>query len=418
MKNILSKFFLTFLLIILYGCNGGGITSEYPESFSFTATNQLNIDREDACLFLNIATIKEKHPDFNPQAFVIIENQKELPSQNINIKDKEEEIAFLADFSQKESKNISIRYAKKGSKKREYPKRTQSVLSIKCGGKWVENKYKGGTFKDTNYLKIPAQHTDHSEFIRFEGVGWESDKVGYRSYLDWRNGLDIFGKEVSDMVLQDVGLDGFESYHETSNWGQDILKVGDALGIGAVGTWENGKVEKVSKTDNLICDILADGVIYSSLRIKYLGWETNSGKRDLISKLSITAGSRPTKNDITVDKNIPNLCTGIVKSENNKILKSKNKEEGWGYLASYGNQSIIGDKLGMAILYRNKDKLMITEDELNNVVVLKPVEGQLTYYFLAAWEQETGGIKSEEEFISSLEKITKELETPISIEIM
>jgi len=72
----------------------------------------------------------------------------------------------------------------------------------------------------------------------------------------------------------------------------------------------------------------------------------------------------------------------------------------------------------MAILYLNKDKLMITEDELNNVVVLKPVEGQLTYYFLAAWEQETSGIKSKEEFISSLEKITKELETPISIEIM
>jgi len=72
----------------------------------------------------------------------------------------------------------------------------------------------------------------------------------------------------------------------------------------------------------------------------------------------------------------------------------------------------------MAILYLNKDKVMITEDELNNVVVLKPTEGQLTYYFLAAWEQETGGIKSEEEFISSLEKITKELETPISIEIM
>jgi len=418
MKNILSKIFLTFLLIILYGCGGGGITSEYPESFSITATNQLNIDREDAYLFLNIETIKEKHPEFNPEAFVIIENEKELPSQKINIENKEGKIAILTDFSQKEVKNISIRYAKKGSQNREYPKRTQSILSIKTGGKWVENVYKGGTFKDTNYLKIPAQHTDHSEFIRFEGVGWESDKVGYRLYLDWRNGLDIFGKKTGDMVLQNVGLDGFESYHETSDWGQDILKVGDALGIGAVGIWENNKVERVSKTDSLICDILADGTIYSSLRIKYLGWETNSGKSDLISKLSIIAGSRLTKNNITVDKNIPNLCTGIVKSENNKILKSEDKEAEWGYLASFGNQSIIGDKLGMAILYRNKDKLMITEDELNNVVVLKPVEGQLTYYFLAAWEQETGGIKSEEEFINSLEKIIKELDYPISIEIM
>jgi len=72
----------------------------------------------------------------------------------------------------------------------------------------------------------------------------------------------------------------------------------------------------------------------------------------------------------------------------------------------------------MAILYLNKDKLMITEDELNNVVVLKPVEDQLTYYFLAAWEQETGGIKSEEEFINNLERKIKELNSPILIKMM
>jgi hypothetical protein len=220
------------------------------------------------------------------------------------------------------------------------------------------------------------------------------------------------------MVLQDVGLDGYESYHESADWGQDILKVGDALGIGAAGIWEDGKVERISKTDSLICDILANGDLYSALRVKYEGWETNSGKRDLISQLSITAGSRLTKQDITVDENIANLCTGIVKSENNKILQSKDKGEGWGYLASYGNQSIIGDKLGMAILYRNKDKVKITEDELNNVIVLKPEEGQLNYYFLAAWEQEPEGIKNEEDFINYLEKVTEELDSPISIDIM
>lgn len=418
MKNILIKFFLTLLTIISFGCNAKDITSEYPEFFSLKATNNSDLERKVPCVFLCVSKIKEKYPDFNSEAFIVIEEEKELSSQSINTKGMEGEIAFLADFSPKESKKITLRYAKKGRKDKTYLKKTQSVLSIKCGGQWVEKKYTGGTFKDTNHLKPPPQHTDHSEFIRFEGVGWESDKVGYRLYLDWRNGLDIFGKKVSEMVLQDVGLDGYESYHETANWGQDILKVGNALGIGAAGIWEDGKVERISETDSLICDILANGDLYSALRVKYAGWETNSGKRDLISQLSITAGNRLTKNDITVDKNIANLCTGIVKSENSKIFESKDKEEGWGYLASYGNQSITGDKLGMAILYRNKDKVMITEDELNNVVVLKPGEGRLTYYFLAAWEQEPEGIKNEEDFITYLEKIIKEIDSPISIEIM
>jgi len=418
MRNSLIKFFLPVLFIILSGCICSYLSRKYPESFALEVTNGIDIERKDASVFVNITMIKEKHPDFNPGAFVIIENGKEQASQKLSIDDKNEEMVFLADFYPKETKKLTVRYAKQGNKKREYTKRTQSILSIKSKGKWEGNKYKGGTFKDTNYLKVPAEHTDHSEFIRFEGPGWESDKVGYRLYLDWRNGTDIFGKKVTDLILQNVGQDGFESYHEMSPWGMDILKVGDALGIGAVGIWENGKVERVSKTDGLICEILADGPVHSLLRIKYLGWKTNSGKYDLTSRLSITAGSRLTKHDITINKDIDNLCTGIVKSEGVDILKSEDKESGWSYLATYGNQSIIGDKLGMAVLYKNEDKVEISEDELNDVVVLDPKEGTLTYYFLAAWEQEAEGIKSEEEFINYLEKIIKELDSPLSIEIM
>jgi hypothetical protein len=418
MSNSLIKFFLNGLLIILAVCSCKDLTREYTEFFSLEVTNKIDVERKNASVFIDIEMIKEKHPNFNPEAFIVITDGKELTSQRVRIDKKDKEIVFLADFSPKETKNITVRYAKKGNKKKDYKKRTQSILSIKSGGKWVGNKYEGGTFKDTNYLKAPPEHTDHSEFIRFEGPGWESDKIGYRLYLDWRNGIDIFGKKVCNMVLQDVGQDGYESYHELSQWGTDILKVGDALGIGAVGAWRKGKVERLSETDGLICEILADGPIYSLLRIKYLGWKINSEKYNLTSGLSITAGSRLTKHEITVNEDIANLCTGIVKSEGVNILKSEDGETGWGYLASYGNQSIISDKLGMAILYKNENMVEITEDELNEVVILKPQNGNLTYYFLAAWEQEKEGIKSEDEFILYMEKIIGELDSPLSVEII
>jgi hypothetical protein len=417
MKNSLVKFLVAFLLLILSGCVCGELKREYPESFNLKVTNGIDIERKEASVFVDVPTIKEKYPDFNPGAFVIMEAEKELPSQMIDSGVDGKKIIFVADFSPKEIKKLTIRYAKEGNKNREYPRKTQAELSIKYGGKWVENKYEGGTFKDTNYLEVPPQHTVHSEFIRIEGPGWESDKVGYRLYLDLRNAIDVFGKKTGSPVLQDVGQDGFDSYHEMSPWGMDILKVGDALGIGAVGIWEKGKTRNVSKTEKLICEILADGPVYSLIRIKYPGWKTSSGKYDLTSELSITTGSPLTKHDIDVNKDIENLCTGIVKSDQVNILKPEDKESGWSYLATYGNQSIIGDKLGMAVLYRNKDKVMITEDDLNNVVVLKTREGKLTYYFLAAWEQEPGGIKNEGEFIDYLEKVIKELDSPFSVEI-
>src|SRR5690606_16675865 len=105
------------------------------------------------------------------------------------------------------------------------------------------------------------------------GPGIESDKVGYRVYLDWRNGFDIFGKKTSEMVLQNVGQAGFESYHHMADWGMDILKVGSALGVGGYGFWDGEKVERVSKVDGWDATIVENGDIYSAFQIKYKGWQ-------------------------------------------------------------------------------------------------------------------------------------------------
>ncbi len=51
---------------------------------------------------------------------------------------------------------------------------------------------------------------DHvtSAAYQMEGPAWENDLVGFRNYLDQRNGMDIFGKIESRMVLDSVGVAG------------------------------------------------------------------------------------------------------------------------------------------------------------------------------------------------------------------
>src|SRR5690606_33331726 len=73
--------------------------------------------------------------------------------------------------------------------------RTHAELSIKEGGSWEGEKYKGGNFAQVTEFTVPEQHPDHSGYIRYEGPGWENAQVGYRLYLDWRNAIDIFGKK-------------------------------------------------------------------------------------------------------------------------------------------------------------------------------------------------------------------------------
>lgn len=416
----LIKLSVIALFILFLRCKDSSITfkGEYPESTSFSVINDSPLLIEDAIVVLDVDEIKAKAQDFNPKAFVILADGSELASQ-ANDSDGDnsiDQVLFLVDFAAGEKKNLILRYAKSGEKTREYPKRTQAELSHKVGGQFVNRKYQGGIFQNVLFLRVPPEHTDHSYFIRYEGPGWESEKVGYRFYLDWRNAIDIFGKKVPGMVLQNVGLDGFDSYHEMADWGMDILKVGESLGIGSIGMWFDGKAERVSVTDSTTCEILSNGPVQSQIQTRYYGWKVGEVTYNLSSNLSIAAGSRLTRHTLRVQGTAPNLCTGIVKLDYAKLLHSTDPNGNWMYFASYGKQSLAEDKLRMAVLFRKKDLIRITEDEHSHVVILKPENNSLTYYFLAAWEQEPNGIRSEDEFVKYLEEIVLTLNVALVIE--
>lgn len=414
-----EKFFIVALVAALWGFSASeDLKKSYPEEIKCSAKNPASASRKDAAMILEIAAVKTKAKKFNEKAFVILANDKEIPSQanDLNGDGVADQIVCVADFNPNETKNLTLRYAKLGAAMREYPKRTQAELSHKVSGKFIERKYQGGEFKNVQYLRVPPEHTDHSFYIRYEGPGWESDKVGYRFYLDWRNATDIFGKKTSGMVLQNVGLDGFDSYHAMLDWGMDVLKVGESLGIGSLAMWQDGRANRVAQTDSITCAIVANGAVQAQIQTKYFGWKVGEKFYDIVSNLSITAGSRLTKHSLQISGEPENLCTGIVKLDSTQLLSSPDANTGWVYLATYGKQSLASDKLGMAVLYRKNDLIKVTEDQHSQVVVLKPQNGQLNYYFLGAWEQEPDGIKSVEEFKAYLDEVTAELNAPVVID--
>ncbi len=405
--------------ILMSGCTGNSsLNKEYPQVIPLIADNSNGPDREDELLTIDINSIKSKYPDFNTHAFCVLDGDLVLASQVDYLavgRPTTDQISFICNLAAGQSKSLRIRYNSQGTRTQNFKKRTQAELSHKVGGKWVERKYDGGSFKNVEHLRVPPEHTDHSFFIRYEGPGWESDKVGYRFYLDWRNAIDIFGKKTTEMVLQNVGQDGFESYHQMSDWGMDILKVGDALGLGTAAMWVNNKAERVSVTDSISCTIVANGPIQSQIRTDYYGWQVGGQKYNLVCWLTINAGSRMTHCMLQISGEPPNLCTGIVKSDSVSVFRTQDNSGTWQYLASYGLQSLANDRLGMAIQYRKGDLLENTVDALNQVLVLKPQDGLVNYYFLAAWEKESGGIVTPEQFVQYLDQTLKRLDTPVII---
>lgn len=414
------KLISLILLLFILGCGpkiDEQIKLEYPNSVMLTVKNETDLVRVDEAVVFDPELIKARSADFNPNAFVVFCEATELASQanDLNGDGEVDEIVVLTNFNPNEQKKLNFLYASEGSKSREYLKRTQAEISIKVGGQFVDRKYEGGTFQNIQFLRVPPEHTDHSNFIRYEGPGWESDIVGYRFYLDWRNAIDIFGKKTPEMVLQNVGQDNFDSYHEMAAWGMDILKVAESLGIGTIGMWFDSTANRVAQTDSVTFQIVLNKPVESMIRTNYYGWKVGSGIYHLTSELSICAGSRMTRHALQIDGNAENLCTGLIKLPDTELIQSAEKD-GWMYLATYGKQSLANDLLGMAILFHQKDLIELTEDQLNHVVVLKPENGNLTYHFLAAWEQEPNGIRTKDEFVRYLNEVVKKLNQPIIIE--
>lgn len=407
------NYILPLLLIACFTACGSS-SEQNVKKLQFTVINTLDIARKDALLMLSVQELSKKFPIVNWKK-IKFRSTTEIPFQvnDIDSDGKIDEIILVFDIAANEMKMIEIVPLKKGETAPTFKKRTQAELSHKINGKWKGREYEGGTFKNVNLLRVPSEHKDHSWFIRYEGPGWESDLVGYRFYLDQRNATDIFGKKTREMVLQNVGQDGFDSYHELSAWGMDILKVGPSLGIGSLGIWLGKNAQRVELTDSLTCQITNNGNLQSAVVTKYYGWKAGSVSTDVSSRLSIEAGSRLTKHEISLSRPLPNLCTGIVKLPNSNFFE--NKDNDWAYIATWGKQSLAEDHLGLAVIFEKSNMLELTADENSHVVVLSPNNNQLSYYFLGAWEQEPGGIQTQEAFIKYLGEVVSVLSNPLVV---
>ncbi|MDH7911674.1 DUF4861 family protein [Winogradskyella sp. SYSU M77433] len=301
----------------------------------------------------------------------------------------------------------------KQEEKAQETQKTYAEISVAQGGEWKDGprghmEYSGGTsFKNVSSVKVPENHTDHSWFLRYEGPGWESNKVGYRLYLDWRNAIDIFGKKTDTMVLSEVGQDGFDSYHEPEAWGSDILKVGKGLGIGSIGRLVEDKVLHFREVDSTVASV-DNNTEQSTVNVNYFGWKTGDEKIDLKSTLSIKPDKRYTKHTIQPSKAVEGIVTGVI-DHGVAYFENESANKKWAYIATYGEQTLIPDDLGMAIFYEVETTAEVKKGESDYLVEFKPTTEPVSFYFLGAWEQEKDGIKNETDFVKYLDGLLEEL---------
>ena len=269
------------------------------------------------------------------------------------------------------------------------PQRVQATLNIQDGALRVGDKVVGGDYHLHKDFEVPPDHTGHDGLIAFEGAGWESDRAAYRLYLDARNATDIYGKKLPDPILPFIGQ-GAGDYHSMNDWGQDILQVDQSLGIGGIGEVRDGKATQIGP-GRVIGHVRNEGPVSASATVEDLGVDNGAG--NLVTTYRIHAGSALTTVDAHGDGLAGPVAAGIVHHTGMTVFTSGDPGGDWGYIASWGQQSLAGDNLGMVLFFPEDVVATRFNDDGQTLYVTFRNAGDVHYAFAETWVQDASGVR-------------------------
>jgi len=264
-----------------------------------------------------------------------------------------------------------------------------------------------GDYINKKKITIPQNLATQSKWIMFEGPVLENDLVAYRYYADSRHRFDIYGKLVSDLVMDTVSW----KYHDIMDWGSDILKVGNSLGMGSPAIYYEDSLYTLSSCEKKVIEVLENGNDRSIIRTIFTDLMIDDQKFDLVQDWSINAGEAWSEIKLkVVNGNLPKgmrFATGFVKHLP-EIIQGSNLETF--YAMNWGNQSFHEEGLGMAIMANMKYQPIQTMDDMSHAYYFENADKEVTYQFLSVWERDKNNIKDIKGFEQLINKASAKLQ--------
>lgn len=272
---------------------------------------------------------------------------------------------------------------------------------------------------------------------QMDGIAWENDKMGFRHYFDGRNCRDVFGKRVSDMVLDTVGIrpEGIpgDTYHVLAEWGRDIMSAANSFGLGGLALQTQDSLVRLGVTIDKTVDnvdstrytLIAEGPVRSVFDLDFYGWEVPGGKIDVKETVTIWAGKFGYENKVRTSALPDNtyLVTGIVSNFNDMPYE---KEQFGDYTAMMTHDKQTYNKewyMGMALIIPNNNLAETFDAPKDSADIirtwcarLKPDMGGL-YHFnaYAAWELTDSKFSDREYFFSLIGDYADKMNRPYKV---
>ena len=275
-------------------------------------------------------------------------------------------------------------------------KKTQALLLVQDIEFDASDKNKiAGKYISKNKITVPQNLTPQNKWIMFEGPVLENELVAYRYYADSRHRFDIYGKTATDLVMDTVSWD----YHNIMNWGSDILKVGNSLGLGSPAIWYRDSLFTLSNSEEKTIEIIENEGNKSIIRTTFKNLNIEGKEFDLKQDWIIQTGQPSSEIRLAViNGSLPKemyFATGIVKHLP-EIEHGETTE--YFYAMNWGKQSFHKENMGMAIVINKKYNSKQVDDELNHAYVFTDNNKEVRYKFLSVWERDNNKVKDRNGF--------------------
>lgn len=406
-----TSILLLFLTFSFFACNNNN-------AIEFSVKNSTDINRTDVRMVISTSEITELIKTAEENQTIAVKNisNEFIPFQIDTLAENQVEIAFVINLKANEETKVNITLIDKS----ELPE-FQKFTNVRLG----KDANFDGSFDDINEETRDTAHKPQAipVLYQMEGIAWENDKVGFRSYWDSRNGKDIFGKLIETPVLDTVGLPESKSYHEYADWGMDILKVGSSLGAGAIALLSNDSIYRLGQTKSAHFKLITEGPIRAIFDMEYKGWIVDNKEYSIRERITIWKGKYYYHSNLFLEgsKNDIELITGITNIHTDTSYTLEN--ENFKVLYTHGKQSENKDILGMALLIPSNNFIEygVTANENTGVshtyyTKMKIFDNQPTeFYFVAAWEKTNNAFADKLAFEEYIKSETFNLNNPITL---
>lgn len=398
---LLWSIFLTVAFLIS-SCTYPGGRGKVPE-IRLTIENPLPIKRTDVPIILKLDDLKKVANDFSLNMFRVTtaDKSQDIPSQadDINYDGKRDELVFLIDLEPQQTKEIIIMY-------------TPQDTAINPG-------YQNMTITLGYPKRVQA-----GVFPELKGIAWESELIMYRLPFNERTAVDVFCKEAKSLSFAQL-ISDIPTGRQTS---MPVQPIGNWSGCGGFALWDGQTLIPVDYQSDRYPRVIANGPIRTVVQVVFENWKFRSDVLKVTSTFSIFGGQQWSKHHLKIEGNSApvQIATGLPQAEDIKVIQNEKE----GFIYTWGKQSnwSSSDELGLSIIYPTnyfdsyKENLFakgIEKQMPNRAVILNlNEEGQLQYYFMAAWNRGEGGVKSEQDFANLVKFTAAEIDAPPIVKIL